>query len=266
VAAAVAAPMGAESTADTPAPTEADLLQRVNAERQERHLPPLRWHGGLAHLASLHATDMRGMGVLSHESSADGASYTQRLARTSLRVAQAAENIGMGSTLEGVHSGLMTSPGHRAAILNPDHQQVGMGVIHDAAEDVYWVVQDFARLLPDLSDDQALSALRGALLSAWEAAGATPLREDAALSRSLADDLERMVKRRQVSTGSMTVPPPAWIFAYTTEDPAQLSPALLARVGDARRFAAAVSFARTQDSPLGLFWVALALTEPVPGR
>lgn len=266
LAASVAVPMDAESAADTPAPAEADLLQRANAERRERDLPPLRWHGGLARLARLHAADMKRMGILSHGSSADGASYTQRLARTPLRVAQAAENIGMGSTLGEVHAGLMASPGHRAAILHAGHEQVGMGVVHDTVEDVYWVVQDFARLLPDLSDDQALAALREALLTAWEAAGARPLQEDAALSRRLAADLARMVRRRQVATGTMTVPPPAWVFAYTTEDPGQLSPAVLARVGDARRFAAAVTFQRTDDSPLGLFWVALALTEPTPGR
>ena len=255
-----------ESRGNRPGTPAADLLRRVNQERQQRDLPPMRGHPGLARLARLHAADMSHSGILSHLSSDDGASYSQRLARTDLRVAQAAENIGMGSSLAGVHAGLMASPGHRAAILNPDLQEVGIGVMRVEAEGLYWVVQDFARLLPGLSDAAALAALRQALGTAWEAAGAPPPREDAALSRRLATALANMVERREVTTQALTVPPPAWVFAYTTEDPGVLSPALLARAGDARRFAAAVTFQRSHESPLGLFWVALALTQPVKER
>jgi hypothetical protein len=158
----------------------------------------------------------------------------------------------------------MRSPGHRAAILDPALEEVGIGVVSDEAEGLFWVTQDFASLMPDLDDAAALAAIRQALADAWQAAGAPVPREKKEQSRKLGEALDGMVRRDQVSARHLSVSPPAWVFAYTTDDPARLPEDIRAKAGQAGSYAAAVGFHRTATTPMGIFWVAMTLTEPVP--
>lgn len=246
---------------EQPLPQEEELLGRVNEERDQRGLAPLDWNPDLARLARLHAADMQAHDRLSHLRGEDGAPYMDRLIAGGLRARLAKENIGMGSSLPGIHLGLMRSPGHRAAILDPGLHEIGIGVTFDESERLFWVVQDFASLMPALDDAAAQAAVRQALATAWQAAGAKAPRETTALSQTLADTLQAMVQRDAVSARDLPVPPPAWVFAYTTDDPGRLPEDVRARAGQARSFAAAAGFHRTAGSPMGVFWVALALTD-----
>jgi hypothetical protein len=246
-----------------PEPPEEELLTRVNQEREERGLKPLLWNPRLAQLARLHAMDMRSQDRLSHKRGEDGASYMDRLVPSGLRPRLAAENIAMGPDIPGIHLGLMRSPGHRAAILNPGLEEVGIGVVFDEAERLFWVAQDFASLMPSLDDAAALAAVQQALDDAWRNSGAPTLQEKTDLSRSLIEPLDEMVRRDKVTTRILTVPSPAWVFAYTTDDPGLLPEDIRSKAGQARSFAAAAGFRRTGKTPLGIFWVVLALTDPV---
>jgi uncharacterized protein YkwD len=247
--------------AQRPDPQEEELLGRVNEERGKRGLAALQWNPDLARLARLHAADMQAHEHLSHLRAEDGAPYKDRLISSGLRARLAKENIGMGSSLSSIHLGLMRSPGHRAAILDPGLNEVGMGVTYDEAERLFWVVQDFASLMPAMDDAAVLAAVQQALAAAWQAAGASAPSEKTALSRTLAESLKTMVQRDEVSARSLPVPPPAWVFAYTTDDPGRLPEDVLAKAGQARTFGAAAGFHRTAGSPMGVFWVALALTD-----
>jgi predicted nucleic acid-binding Zn ribbon protein len=53
------------------------------------------------------------------------------------------ENVGEGSTLEGIEQAFMKSPEHRRNILYPTFTQVGIGVTYDAKKQVYFVTQAF---------------------------------------------------------------------------------------------------------------------------
>jgi len=252
------------AAAEGPLPLEEELLQSVNEERGERGLAPLLWNRELARLARLHSADMKSAERLSHLCAADSASYKDRLIASGLRPRLAKENIAMGPDIPGIHRGLMRSPGHRAAILDPGLEEVGIGVMSDAAEGLFWVTQDFASMMPDLGDTAARAAIRQALADAWQAAGAPPPREKKDQSRQLGEVLDEMVRRDRVSARLLSVPPPAWVFAYTTDDPSRLPEDILARAGQAGSYAAAVGFHRTAAAPMGIFWVAMTLTEPAP--
>ena len=64
-------------------------------------------------------------------------SPADRVAKAGIAVGRLLENIGSSSSPEEVHLGLMRSPGHRSAILDPDVTHVGIGVAsHDLARAV----------------------------------------------------------------------------------------------------------------------------------
>lgn len=244
-------------------PAERRLLELLNAERSTRELPEVRWNPSLADLARGHAGDLLRAGELSHLSTGDGATYADRLARAELRVRAAAENLARGRGADHAHAGLMDSPGHRAAILNRDLEEVGIGVARPAAGGALYVVQDFATFMPGFDDRQAAEALAAALEQAWARAGGPHPEEDADLSEKLTAAVGEMVAADSVDSGLVRAPAPAWVFAYTATDPATLPAGVRARAGKVRRYGVAVSFRRTPSAPLGLYWVALALTDPV---
>ena len=71
------------------------------------------------------------------------------------------ENVDLNQTVAGAHDALMHSPPHRANILDPDYNAIGVGVIRGG--DKIWVTEDFARRLPELSESQAESAVQNAI-------------------------------------------------------------------------------------------------------
>ncbi len=177
------APTHAAADRQNPAidPAREHLFRRLNEERRRRGLAELAWNPVLARLAAEHAEELRRRGELSHRSAADGAAYADRLARTPLRARRAAENLAQAPDAEEAHLGLMASPGHRGNILDPDLEEVGIGVSAAPDGDLV-VVQDFAALMPGLDDGEAAAALAEALQAAWRAGGGG-LSQDAALAR-----------------------------------------------------------------------------------
>jgi hypothetical protein len=71
---------------------------------------------------------------------------TARLSEQNVRSDHDAENIAMGGNLADIHLHLMQSPPHRANILNPQFDSVGVGIVHNG--DLIYVTEDFAHALP----------------------------------------------------------------------------------------------------------------------
>jgi len=234
------------------------MLELVNLERASRDLAPLVWNETLARLAAAHARDMSRAGRISHNSSSDGATFSQRAARSDLRARAVAENVGVAPDLVTAHRGLMDSPGHRANILDGKLGAVGIGLAWSPDGRDLYVTQDFAAVLPDLNDVEAATALRGALR---RAANGRSLPEDDALSRRLADAAARLSRADSVTGHDIVAPPPSWVFTFTSLDPDTLPKDLAKRVAEARGFGLGVAFARTKSTPLGAWWVAVVLTE-----
>ena len=121
------------------------LLALVNTTRKAKGLAPLRWNKPLARVAKEHSQDMRTRGFVGHVSPRTG-SPGDRVRRHKIPIGVLMENVGVGPTIAGIHEGLMASPGHRAAILNAETTQLGIGVVRRARGNSadYFATQLFA--------------------------------------------------------------------------------------------------------------------------
>ncbi|HEX8205524.1 MAG TPA: CAP domain-containing protein [Solirubrobacteraceae bacterium] len=120
---------------------ERATLCLLNAERAERDLAPLRRRPVLDRAAEAHARDMAGHGYFAHQAP-DGTGPHERILRAGYRRARlTGENLAKGEREAGVASsivdGWMHSPGHRANILRPGFEEIGVAVVEDGAEAIY---------------------------------------------------------------------------------------------------------------------------------
>ena len=116
---------------------ENQVLLLINNERGKFGLSALAMAGSLKAIAETHSEDMLARNFFSH-SNPDGASFQERITRSySGPFSQAAENIWTGSGYDSSNSqrlagvivkSWLSSPGHRANILNPAFTLTGVGV------------------------------------------------------------------------------------------------------------------------------------------
>ncbi len=106
---------------------EEKMLELVNTERRRAGLGPLSSNPQLTRLARFKALDMIQDDYFDHRSPRFGSPFTM-LQQAGVSYRSAAENVTGSLTLSGAHKALMDSPAHRANILNPAFNQVGIGI------------------------------------------------------------------------------------------------------------------------------------------
>jgi uncharacterized protein YkwD len=114
-----------------PLQTNQDFTNRVieftNQERSKAGLQALKFERRLTTAALRHSQDMALQDYFSHKQP-NGGTPGERITATGYQWSSYAENIAAGmSTPEAVVTGWMNSPGHRANILNPKLQEIGVG-------------------------------------------------------------------------------------------------------------------------------------------
>ncbi|MFD8251460.1 CAP domain-containing protein [Streptomyces werraensis] len=115
----------------------ARVVELVNQERAEAGCAPVTADSTLNTAAQRHSEDMASTGTMSHTGS-DGSDPGERLTRAGYAWSTYGENVAYGySTPEQVMQGWMTSPGHKANILNCSFKEIGVGL-----SGTYWT-QDF---------------------------------------------------------------------------------------------------------------------------
>jgi uncharacterized protein YkwD len=107
------------------------MLSLTNEDRTSHQLAPLVLDNKLSRYAKQHSRDMAKTGYLFHTS--DLAAKLQ-----GLDWSLGGENVGVGSSLDGLESAFMNSPEHRDNILQKTYDHSAVGVFHDA-EGNYWV-------------------------------------------------------------------------------------------------------------------------------
>jgi uncharacterized protein YkwD len=121
------------SPTTTPATTglsadESLMLSLVNQERVKAGLPQYSVDMGLVNLARQKSQDMVQNNYFNHTSPTYGSAYDmEKKAGVTARV-MGAENIAKAATTERAHQLLMNSSGHKANILNPLHDTIGVGI------------------------------------------------------------------------------------------------------------------------------------------
>jgi len=158
-----------------PGEIERVLFECANAERAARQLPPVRLSPALSALARRQSEDMARLGFFEHVSAA-GKSFTERLEEAGIFFAANGENVARSDSFQAgpIHEALMKSEGHRKNILNPDFDEVGVGVIL-GGDGVYYVTQDFIRSVPLRDEESVRAVVLGACDEVRRGSGLAPL-------------------------------------------------------------------------------------------
>jgi uncharacterized protein YkwD len=234
------------------------LLILANQARAQVGAPRLILDAGMSRAARLHAEKMVAERHLSHRFEGEP-SLPQRLAATTrTQLDQEGENVAFDFDAAQAHQHLMQSPPHRANLLNPAYNVLGLGVVRSG--DRLYIVQDFGHALPKYSLAQAKQQIAAALAESRRQANQPALArsdltnsDDTACSMAQADKLgtEPVHELAQHYT----------VFTYTSLYPGTLpenaSPVLASR--GLRRFSVGACYARTQTYPTGVYWVVLSL-------
>lgn len=187
------APPAASQVAERDAESVARALERLIArERERRSLPPLVLDPRLSEVALLHSQDMSAHHFVAHTSPTTG-DATARAARAGLRPLVLLENIGRRYSAADLHAGLMESPGHRANIVNPDVDRLGLGVITEPEGErvAFLATELFARFAAPFDAARAPRQLAEAVAARRKPRKLAPPRLDAALSKAAQRAAER---------------------------------------------------------------------------
>lgn len=205
---------------------ERQIFDWTNQERTKVNAPPLTWDNRLAIAARLHSDEMAKQKNLTHQLPGE-AKFTERLSLQGARFSAAAENVGYGDDAETLQSGWMHSPGHRANLLNPAYNQMGVGIVRSG--DRLWATEDFATGVSRLSSDDFEQAVEKQIASLRKEQG-LPTMEVVSSSQ-----LRRIACAGDTSGGAAMAALPrrnmqAYSFNFTTPNAADLPNVLTKRV------------------------------------
>jgi uncharacterized protein YkwD len=125
---------------------ESELYTLVNQERENHHLTLFALDGHLIAAARKHSPAMARAGRLSHQFP-DEPDLKSRLAQAGARFDAVAENVAESDSVPNAHTELMHSPGHRANLLNPAYNAIGIGIVESG--DQLYITEDFSHRVPE---------------------------------------------------------------------------------------------------------------------
>lgn len=234
---------------------EAQIVELINQARAAHGLSPLETDSRLTNAARKHTQLMVQQSTLAHQ--LPGEPLPQdRIAAEGLASDQQAENVDLNQTIAGAHDALMRSPPHRANILNPEYNAVGVGVIRRGAD--IWVTEDFARRLPQLSEPQAEAAAQSAITQYQRAHGfSAPVRQPMPQLRRLACDMALNDALNMAPASRL--PGVHGVFAWTAGDPGKLPQGVDRVLGPALAggYSLGACFAPSVSHPGGLYWLVM---------
>jgi uncharacterized protein YkwD len=234
------------------------LLELANQARAQAGAPRLALDAGLCRAARAHAEAMFAARKLSHQFVGEP-SLPQRLAAaTHTQLDQEGENVALDFAAADGHQHLMLSPRHRANLLNPAYNVIGLGVVRSG--DQLYIVQDFGHALPNYSAAELKDRIAATVAQARHQANQPdlvrrdlPTADDAACSMAQADKLGTPSVRELGQRYT--------VLTYTGLHPETL-PANASHVlssHNRRSFSVGTCYARTGTYPTGVYWVVLAL-------
>jgi uncharacterized protein YkwD len=253
----------AAATADIPfldydSEAEQRLLELANQARSQAGESPLVLDDGLSQAARIHAQAMFEERQLSHQFDGEPSLVRRLAAASNLLLDQNGENVALDSDVDRGHQHLMLSAPHRANLLNPAYNVVGLAVIPSGNR--LYIVQDFGHALPTYSASEVKNQIAAAVTQTRGHAGHPNLQrrdlrtaDDVACSMARADKLGtspvyRLAQRYTVLT-------------FTSLHPETL-PTNATRAVNGRNlstFSVGTCYARTNTYPTGAYWVVISL-------
>lgn len=120
--------LGSTTQAQSIGPEERELVELINAARQEAGVQPLTIDLQLSEIARAHSLDMVQNRFFSHISPTTG-DLGNRLRANEVPYRRAGENIAVDYSVGEAHQAFMTSPHHRENLLDPTFTHVGVGIV-----------------------------------------------------------------------------------------------------------------------------------------
>jgi Cysteine-rich secretory protein family len=200
-----------------------ELFHSVNQARAQNGLPSLAWDSSLAEAAGQHSERMASLGNLSHQFPGE-LDLAARTSAAGAHFRKIAENVAVGPSVPALHAQWMKSPPHRANILDPELNAIGIAVVR-AGNNLY-ATEDFSGRVEALSSSEIeqrvsdLLAQRGLVISGGQRQAA-----------------------RQACTmdsGSVGEPAPGFIMRWQGSDLTRLPDVLEKRIASRRYHSAAV--------------------------
>lgn len=253
------APNAANIPVDDPeVQTEKQLLLLANQSRQQAGAPPLTLDAGLSQAALIHAHVMLDKQQLSHRFEGELSLPERLAAMTNLQLEQEGENVALDHSAENAHQHLMHSPPHRANLLNPAFNVVGIGVVRSA--DRLYIVQDFGRALPNYSLAEVKQSIAAAVSQMRHQSGQPALqRKDLPEADAVACS---MAQADQLGTPAVQ----KLSQRFTTLSFTSLQPETLPAGADRAvaghhltTFSIGACYGKTETYPTGVYWVVLSL-------
>ena len=222
------------------------LMQLANQTRATAGLGPLLWDPALATAARQHCQRMATEGQISHRYGGEP-DLTARAGQAGAHFSLVEENIAVGAHPATIHQAWMNSPGHRANLLNPEINRVGIAVVADG--EFLFAVADYARDVPVLSQIQ-VEATVGQQIRAHK----IDLLSDPTGARR-ACDLNRGLPQ------SLAGPQPLFVMRWQDADISKLPEALLDRLssGDYHRASVGSCPAKDLEGSFTLYRMAVLL-------
>jgi len=238
--------------------TEDRLLALANQSRKQAGAPALTLDAGLSQAARTHALAMLEARQLSHQFNGEPSLPLRLATTTTLQLDQEAENVALDYDAEHANEHLMLSPPHRANLLNPAYNVVGLGVVRSG--DRLYIVQDFGHALPNYSSAQVKERIAAAVNQTRHQSSEAELQrhdrltaDDAACSMAQSDKLGTLSVRKLAEH--------ATVLTYTSLHPETL-PTAATHAIDSRTlhsFSIGACYSRTGTYPTGVYWIVLSL-------
>lgn len=209
--------------------SEQYLLAAANGDRAAHRLSPLRIDGGLLRAARHHALEMAEHRDISHQFAGE-AELAERAGEEGVRFSLVTENVAEASNSALIHELLMRSASHRANLLDPQVDSVGIAVVQRDGQ--LYAVEDFARTVQHLTLDEQESTVRALLAE-----------KGLTFARSPRDARETCSMR----SGYAGERRPWFVMRYTAASIRQLPEELLDRLADGRYHLAAVGACATGE-------------------
>lgn len=106
---------------------ESTMLGLINSARTANGLKPLSANSQLTKVARLKSQDLANNNYFSHISPTYGSPF-EMMKKFGISYLYAGENLAKNTNVSAAHTSLMNSPSHKKNILNPDFNQVGIGI------------------------------------------------------------------------------------------------------------------------------------------
>ncbi|GEM_PF-5785640 len=228
------------------------MLELVNTVRKSAQLGELILSEDLNRIAQDHCLRLVRFNVTTHEDPETGHKLTDRIADSPILASLASENIGTGKSIRRTHEKLVRSPKHLENIMDPEITHVGFGIA--LKNDHFFIVQDFARIIPASTPMEIIEFLKSQINSTRFANHLQNLIEDPYLRKLARDHTERMIEEDRLFFPSLGSDATRKVYCVTTPE---ISNAVFDFNLYARHFSKMGIFfrqAKTRNQPMGIWW------------